>query len=372
MAIKSWDIIGLMSGSSLDGVDIANCHFEVEDDPEFKILSWEITAGDIFPFSAKILYKLKNVSDYNGLKLTEFDRELGSVFGEMIKSFCEKHQICPDYIASHGHTVYHYPSFGYTLQIGHPANIAATTGLPVIGDFRSMDVALGGQGAPFAPIVDYYLFKDYQVLINLGGIVNICFLKENNKVVAFDVCPGNQALNYIALQNGLSYDYDGKYARSGTIQIDLYSKLGKWPFFALPFPKSLDNSDIKKSFLPILDEEMGNMEDKLYTLVLLISTLIKQAFNSMDVTKNPNVLITGGGAFNNYLVEEIKKQLDNTIVVVPEGILVNFKEALLMGLMGLLRIYHLNNVLCSVTGSKMDHCAGAIYPGTIKSKNEIN
>ncbi len=359
-----------MSGSSLDGVDLANCQFVVQNEPEFEIINWEITVADIIPFPVEILQKLENVTKFNGLKLTEFDHELGSVFGEMILKFCEKHQLKPDVIASHGHTVYHYPKKRLTLQIGHPSNIAAITGYPVIGDFRSIDVALGGQGAPFAPIVDLYLFSQYQALINLGGIVNISFIKENKKLIAFDVCPGNQILDYLSKQKGFAFDIKGEFARNGRIESLLLKQLTNWPYFKLPIPKSLDNTEIRKTFLTLINNSNGTIEDKLHTMTLLIAFMIKKSFDSVNLTKNQKVLITGGGAFNDYLVEQIKKELVGKDIVIPEPMIVNFKEALLMGLMGLLRIYNKNNVLCSVTGSSMDHCTGAIYPGKLKIPNE--
>ena len=372
MAIKSWNIIGLMSGSSLDGVDIANCHFLIEDNPEFRIINWEITKGEIFPFLPKTLDILNNVTNLNALELIEFDRELGSCFGEMVNAFCLKYNIIPDCIASHGHTVYHYPSKGYTLQIGHPANIAATTDYPVIGDFRSMDVALGGQGAPFAPIADLLLFNKYDALINIGGIVNLCFIKNDNQLIAYDLCPGNQVLDYLARLNGMPYDSKGQQARKGKLHPELYNKLAEWPYFKLPFPKSLDNSEIVTTFLPLLNSFEGSVEDKLHTMVLLIGVLVKQAFDSSGTNNQSKVLISGGGAFNDFLIEVIKNQLAGVEVVVPEEKIVNFKEALLMALMGLLRIYNQNNVLSLVTGSRLDHCAGAIYPGRLKLLNEHN
>lgn len=371
MPVKRWNIIGLMSGSSMDGVDIANCCFEIQQEPKFEILSWYISAAETINYSSSQLKKLKNVTNLNSIQLIEFDRELGLVFGKMVKSFCEKHNIIPDFVASHGHTVFHLPSKGFSLQIGHPANIAAESGFTVIGDFRSTDIALGGQGAPFAPIADLYLFKQFEVFINLGGIVNISFIQEDNPIIAFDICPGNQVLDYLARTKGYEYDAEGGIASKGVKDEKLFKKLEDWPYFDFPVPKSLDNSDIKNSFLPIVNQSKGTIEDKMHTMVSLIAFLIGKAIKTNCLSKNPNILITGGGGHNIFLIKKIKEQQVDANVVVPEALLVNFKEALLIALMGLLRIYHINNVLSSVTGSKEDHCAGAIYRGPSKVANEI-
>lgn len=367
MSIKIWNIIGLMSGSSLDGVDIANCNFTV-DEKDFGITKWEITHFKTFPYTSSILQQLKDAIHFNGKDLIEFDRNLGKIFGDMINEFCEENKIEPDLISSHGHTLFHNPEKGFTLQIGHPSSIVASTSYSVIGDFRSTDIALGGQGAPFAPIVDIYLFSNYQIRINLGGIVNLSF-KSQKSEVAYDICPCNQVLNYLAEKLDKVYDEYGNIARAGKLNQSLYESLLNWDYFNKAYPKSLDNTEIQSGFIPIIDSYDIKVEDKMNTMVIVIATLIKNAISLKIPENKMNVLITGGGAHNRFLIEVLQNHLEDYEVIIPENKIVDYKEALLMSLMGLLRIYKKVNVIKEVTGSKVEHSAGAVYLGLKNSMN---
>ena len=367
MKIEKLSVIGLMSGSSLDGVDLAFVSFLYSNEEGFTIHEWKIKHAKTVPYSPEILQKIKEATSYNGLQLTEFDRELGREFGQMILRFCQEKKLKPDVIASHGHTLFHYPEKGFTLQIGHPASIVGETGINVIGDFRSTDIACGGQGAPFAPIVDKYLFSNYHICINLGGIVNL-----TNQItlpqVAYDVCPGNQALNYLAEKMDKSYDDEGNIARSGKLNSELLKKLKAWPYFKKPFPKSLDNNDIKEFFIPILESVDCTVEDKMHTVTRLIVSLIKESLSDIPKKWFPSVLITGGGAHNKFLIEAIKEELSHLNIIIPDKKTIDFKEALLMALMGLLRYNYKVNVLSDITGSNVYQSAGALYMGIKRIK----
>ncbi len=359
-----------MSGSSLDGLDVVHCLFDIVHIPEFKILNWQITHAETITFDDEILKKLNEAVDYSGRNLVQFDHELGKVFGNMTANFIKRNNLSPDFISSHGHTVFHATQLGFTLQIGHPAEIVATTELPVVGDFRSTDIALKGQGAPFAPIVDHWLFSDYDILVNLGGIMNITFLNTPDGVIAYDIGPCNQTLNYLASLTGAEYDKDGTMAAAGKTDDNLLQKLKAWPYFELPIPKSLDNSHIKTNFHNIIDNHTATVQNKLATMTELIAFKLAETVNSNKYDSIPRIMLAGGGAFNNYLVSRMKHYSGDAEMILPDKSVISYKEGLLLALMGLLRIHNIPNVLKSVTGSKTDHIAGAVYQGIKKQIHE--
>lgn len=360
------DITGLMSGSSLDGLDLVNVHFEYKTEPDFKILSWVITHAETAPFDPEFISLLRQGPMMSARELLSLDHKAGRTFGRMVQNFIEKNQIKPDLISSHGHTIFHNPSEGYTLQIGHPAEIVAITGLPVAGDFRNFDIALKGQGAPFAPVVDLYLFSEYDILVNLGGIMNASFMHPDKTLTAFDIAPCNQTLNYLASLAGSPYDDKGKMAATGKIHPELFEALSDWPFFKKGIPKSLDNTEIRHDFHAILDKYAIKLEDKLATAAELIACELRNAVKKYSSASDPTIFLTGGGAFNDFLVNQFSKKLPGAIIIVPDEVLISFKEGLLLALMGLLRITNQVNVLKSVTGSKSDQVAGALYQGIKK------
>ncbi len=366
MKTNHFRIIGLMSGSSLDGVDLVHCEFDIQTKPQFEMLDWSITHAQTIPFDQQTISRIKHAINLSGKDLALLDHDLGRLFGEMVQNFIEINHLDPDFISSHGHTVFHYPTEGFTLQIGHPSEIVAKTGLPVIGDFRSTDIALNGQGAPFAPIVDRYLFSNYDVLVNLGGIMNASFLNDPNNIIAFDIAPCNQTLNHLASALGHAFDNRGRLAAGGTANPSLLSELSYWPFFAKTYPKSLDNTEIQTEFHAIIHRSAISLEDKLATVVELIALKLKEAVETQLAGINPKILLTGGGAFNDFMVHCFRKNIPNATIIIPDEILISFKEGLLMTLMGLLRVSNQVNVMKSVTGGKSDHVAGAIYQGLIK------
>jgi anhydro-N-acetylmuramic acid kinase len=257
-------------------------------------------------------------------------------------------------VSSHGHTIFHQPSRGFTVQIGSGPAIAAACRLPVVYDFRSLDVALGGQGAPLVPAGDRLLFPEYDYCLNLGGIANISF-EKNNERIAFDICACNIVLNYFASKKGLSFDKGGELARKGTVNDSLLKALNSLEYYTSPIPKSLGREDIEKHVFPLIKNHNLTAENNLATFT---SHIAEQIGKTID-RSHGKLLITGGGAFNSFLVEKISEQV-KLRTIVPDNNIVNFKEAIIFGFLGVLRMEKQNNCLKSVTGSIADNCGGAI------------
>lgn len=342
--------IGLMSGTSLDGLDICLSEYRFPE-PGFKIL-----LAETFPYSFELKQKLKNSISLSGEELCRLDMEYGHFLGKMVKEFIKRNQIQnPEFIASHGHTVFHNPKEGYTVQIGNGTAIFAETGIKTIYDFRTRDVALGGQGAPLVPIGDELLFGEYDACLNLGGFSNISF-NRNGKRIAFDICPVNIVLNRLSEKLGKSYDKDGEIAKSGTVDSELLKKLDRLEFYRIQPPKSLGIEWCQQYIFPTLEESGLFIEDRISTFGFHISNQISKVLNHYQIK---NVLITGGGAFNSYLIESIGSKT-NTELILPENEIIEYKESLIFGWLGLLRLKGKINILSSVTGASKDHSSGLI------------
>jgi anhydro-N-acetylmuramic acid kinase len=349
------NIIGVMSGTSLDGLDIALCEFNLEDE---QVQSFEIHEAITISYTESQKESLK-LMQASALDLVKADFAFGKLIGESVKAFVDSRGLYVDFIASHGHTVFHQPHLGFTSQIGNGAAISAACGLPVVSDFRSMDVAMSGEGAPLVPIGDLLLFDQYKYCLNLGGIANIS-VKESGHIYAFDVCPANMPLNMLVNEIDLQYDKDGKLAKSGSINQDLLEKLNALDFYAKTPPKSLGKEWVDTVFMPIITSSNCSLEDMLATIcehiALKISELVSE---SNEISK---MLVTGGGAFNSFLIERIQGKLNQSCeVVVPDTQLIGFKEALIFAFLGLLRIQNKPNALQSVTGAANDNIGGALY-----------
>lgn len=365
--MTTYRVIGLMSGSSLDGLDIADCQFMVNEAHE--IQSWEILRGETLAYSQTWQDRLKNLPQASGLALAQADVAFGELIGTMTKSFMDQYQIKPDFIASHGHTVFHYPEQKLTLQIGDGAAIAAATGSRVLCDFRTQDIALGGQGAPLAPTADLYLFGEYDCCLNLGGIANIS-VQTPKGYVAFDICGANQILNALVEPLGLAFDDEGRMAAKGQLLPDLWDQAYQLDFFSQAYPKSLGNDWVQAQQVQAFMEHEGKVEDKLHTATKLIAQLIADHIQQVRVREQLDqstisLLITGGGAFNSFLVECIQSACGPTVdIQIPSPTVIGFKEALLMALMGVLRIRQQSNCLATVTGALHDSINGALYEAT--------
>ena len=362
-----------MSGSSLDGLDIAYCHFSINENgkaDKLQIEDWKVEVAETVPFSEKWKERLMGLPTQNALIFSKTHAYFGHYMGELVNDFIQKHQLNPDFIASHGHTIFHYPENRLTVQIGDGAAMAAVTGYPVISNFRTQDIAIDGEGAPLAPLADHYLFSGYDFYLNLGGIANIaCNLGD--RFVAFDVGAANQVLNVLAQQLGKEYDENGEIAASGTINQDLFKLVNDIPFFKEGYPKSLDNQWVQNNIVPKYMIFPCSLEDKLTTaceqVAYQISTSISTILQKENIKKeNFRMFVTGGGALNSFLMECIQKhcaKIANVEIILPPKQIIEFKEAALMALLGVLRIENKPNCLQSVTGASRDTIGGAIYQG---------
>jgi anhydro-N-acetylmuramic acid kinase len=297
-----------------------------------------------------------------GAELVRTDHLYGRYLGELVRDFIRDNDLQPSFVASHGHTIFHEPAQHLTLQIGHGAYLAAAAGTPVVCDFRTLDIALGGQGAPLVPIGDRLLFKDYDFCLNLGGIANISFETSQGRL-AYDIGACNMLLNTLANQKGLEYDANGELARQGNLSPDLLSQLNRPAFFQAPYPKSLGKEWVDQHSLATLLAADLPVEDKLHTacrhIAYQIGQAVRQAAGAGDQQK---LLLTGGGAHNQFLVELIRQELPPRVAaVVPESQLINFKEALIFAFLGLLRWQQTPNCLQQVTGARHDNIGGAVY-----------
>jgi anhydro-N-acetylmuramic acid kinase len=343
-----------MSGTSLDGVDLAACQFD------FTSGKWNysILHAETIPYPSTWKKRLIEVVEWPATRVYETDAALGKYFGQLIREFLSRWDLNADLIASHGHTLFHRPDLGFTTQIGSGASIAAETGLDTLCDFRSKDVALGGQGAPLVPLGDRLLFGEYTACLNLGGIANISY-ESNNRRVAYDICPVNMALNAVAQQLGLDFDPEGSHARSGIVDFELLQRLNNLDYYRQSGPKSLGREWYEKEFLPLM-EMCSKPVDLLRTLSEHIAEMIAGEMNKIE--KKGSLLTTGGGALNAFLLERIRA-LSGWSVIVPDKKLVEFKEALVFAFLGNLYMEDRNNVLSSSTGSVRDHVGGGLYKG---------
>jgi anhydro-N-acetylmuramic acid kinase len=358
-----YKVIGLMSGSSLDGLDIAH----VQLDEVRGQWSYEILHAECLPYSDKWISALQHAMDVNVNEFLLLHTAYGRYLGEQINNFIDKYELSHQvhFIASHGHTVFHEPQNGTTCQVGDGAAIAAITGLPVISDLRAMDVALGGQGAPIVPIGDKLLFSGYDYLLNIGGIANITVPKDGS-LLAFDVCPANQILNSLASREGDLMDEGGAMAAQGNLLADILDELNEGDYYQQQPPKSLSNEAARDLVFPKLLQSQHSVYDMLHTVTVHIAEQVALAVMQYPHGRDSaNLLVTGGGAFNTFLVAQLQRLLTpyNVTVVVPDAAVVKYKEALVMALIGTLRWREEENVLSSVTGASRDSVGGALWLG---------
>ncbi len=349
--MKTQYSIGLMSGTSLDGVDLVYTKISFDTQYNFKIIH-----SETIPYPKYWEEELKKAFYYSKDKLSDLDKSYGIYLAELINTFIIKNNIKTiDFIASHGHTIHHKPEEGYTLQIGNGQIIASKTGVKTICDFRSQDVALGGQGAPLVPIGDKLLFPTYTYCLNLGGFANISFDNAKNERIAFDICPTNIVLNHYTEQLGFAYDDKGEMAQSGTVNKALLDELNELPFYKVEKPKSLGFEYVEETILPLINTFKLAINDILATYVAHIAVQI-----GSKLTKQGNVLVTGGGTFNTYLMKNIQAQTALTIEV-PNKIIIDYKEALIFAFLGFLRNENQVNCLKTVTGATKDHSSGMVF-----------
>ncbi len=341
-----------MSGTSLDGIDLAYVEFLFDGQWQYRFLECETVPYDLYWQEL-----LKNLVDLSPESLSEIDVSYTRYLSEIIRSFMAKHTIAHiDAICSHGHTALHQPQNRLTYQIGNRPESAKHIGQKVVCDFRSQDVALGGQGAPLVPIGDRLLFGNYDFCLNLGGFANISTEKDGKRI-AFDICPVNIVLNHYANKLGKPYDENGRYASQGTVNEHLLERLNTLPFYRKTPPKSLGLEWVREEVFPILEQSGLSAEDVLATFTRHIALQVRDVVGLLPGTK---VLVTGGGAYNAHLLQSFR-DLTACMFVVPSSQLVEFKEAMVFGFLGVLRLRGETNCLKSVTGASIDHCSGKIY-----------
>ncbi|MFL1896860.1 anhydro-N-acetylmuramic acid kinase [Aquimarina sp. 2-A2] len=354
--IKEYRVIGLMSGTSLDGLDIAYCNFKLENGR----WSYQILETDSINYTPDFKAQLKNAIYLQSHALIALHNTFGSWMGTQVADFIKKHELVVDFIASHGHTVLHQPDIGITYQIGSGQHLANSSGQKVICDFRTNDVYYGGQGAPLVPIGDELLFSEYDYCLNLGGISNIS-LKQNNIRIAYDIAPVNMLLNHICNSINLDYDDEGKLGRSGQLNTALLQHLNSLDYYSQSIPKSLGYEWFASQILPVLDHHPDTTENLLYTSVHHIAQQLAKAIHSHKLS-NATILATGGGAKNIYFIEVLRQKLgDQFTIVCPEEELIDHKESLIFAFMGVLKERNEINCLSAVTGARKDSSSGVIF-----------
>lgn len=347
---NKYTVIGVMSGTSLDGIDICKCHFY-----KHKNWTYKIEYGVTIKYSKKWIKTLNSLNSRDEKFIKKINIEYGELIGNEINKFIKDNNCDIDFIASHGHTIFHQPEKKITLQIGDGQTIANTTNLTTISNFRKLDVELNGQGAPLVPIGDLFLFKEYKYCLNLGGFSNLS-IKKDNRIIAYDICPVNIILNYLSNKINLDYDKDGKIGKRGNVNLDLFHKLNKIDFYKKPYPKSLSREWLEKEILNLNELKHLEIKDLLATFYEHIGYQVGEKL------KDNSVYISGGGAKNKFLINRIKKYSKSKIIIADQ-LNLDFKEAIIFGFLGVLKNRNEINCLKDVTGADRDSCSGEIcYP----------
>ena len=347
---NSINIVGLMSGTSVDGLDICYVSFDNHDPSKYEIIDCETVNYD-----DNLKIKLKNIIKLDNNQIKQIDDEFGEFIGLSVIKFINKNKLHkPDLISSHGHTVFHEPEFNKTLQIGNGEIINKITKIKTVNNFREQDIQLGGQGAPLVPIGDKLLFYDYKYCLNLGGFTNIS-VKDSRTIFAYDICPLNTVLNHYANKLGYEFDLGGKLSKKGVINIDLFNELNDLDYYKKSYPKSLGLEFVIENIFPITEKYKIKEVDILATYIKHASFQIKR-----NIDDGSKVLLTGGGTYNNNLIKALNH--DSKInFIVPDKTIINYKESLIFALLGYLKINGKVNCLRSVTGASNDHSSGDIY-----------
>ena len=339
-----------MSGTSIDGLDLVYVHFEKKRKWIYKVEN-SIT----YRYSKEWFQKLKTSVSLSNSDLLGLDQDFTLLLSKQILRFINEFSIKDvDAISSHGHTVFHDPKNNFSYQIGNLPRISKQIGHKVVCNFREQDVKLGGQGAPLVPVGEKYLFSEYDSCINLGGFANIS-KNLDEKLIAYDICPVNTILNYLSNKINLDFDKDGEISKNGELIEDLYVKLNKLDYYNNNHPKSLGIEWVNSTIIPLLDQYPNQVVDLLHTYNYHIAEQV-----SKNIINEKNILVTGGGAKNKFLIDLINRKL-NKNVVIPNNTLIDYKEAIIFGFLGVLKILDINNCYSSVTGSSRDHCSGDIF-----------
>jgi len=336
----------------MDGLDLALVRFEHDGKWSFHVLGTGTT-----PFSAELLQTIEKAFSGNAFDLAFAHKTIGKAFGKMALDLLSVSSEKADLISSHGHTIFHQPELSMTFQAGSGAEIAAITGIDTVCDLRTTDISLGGQGAPLVPVGEKALFPDHNLFLNLGGIANISIHGEKTR--AFDICHCNMILNTLAVEVNKPFDENGDLARSGNIDQHLHDRLSQSMTVHEKGPHSIGREHFEGSLASLLEDIHLSTEDKLRTSVEVIATCIAEALNGQ---KGSTVMVTGGGAYNAFLIERIR-EISKATLFIPESTIVEFKEAIIFAFLGLLRSLNKPNCFKDVTGAKADNIGGAIYSG---------
>ena len=352
------EIIGLMSGTSLDGLDIAHVQFGIESND----ISYTIQSCVTIPYDSDILDGLSTIHSMELSEVQQLDKKIGLFYSAKVNAFIAENKIDKkniEAIASHGQTILHQPENGFTYQIGCGSTLAYHTGIPVINDFRSLDVISGGQGAPLVPLGDFDLFRDQaESYLNIGGFCNISF-KRNEIITVFDICPGNIPLNYFAQKLNKAFDRNGELAKSGNLNALLLEQLNSLPYYNLDYPKSLGTEWINSEFYPICNQDVSP-QDYLHTISAHIG---EQIASTLEKYELKTVFVTGGGAKNGFLIEQIRSRYSGKIIL-PDTKIIDFKEAIIFAYLGLRYVLNQSNNVPSVTGAEQELCTGVYHkPG---------
>ena len=349
--MKNYNVIGVMSGTSLDGVDIVYVNFIQNESWSFEIIN-----SKTYEYEDSTVDMLSDISRKSLEEIKEIDIVYSKKLAKIINEFIDEFSINKiDFVSSHGHTAIHDPSNLITYQMGNLSTLSSEINQKVICDFRVQDVKLGGEGAPLVPVGEKYLFHEYDSFINLGGFANISNHKGES-LIAYDICPVNIVLNNLSKKIGKDFDDKGSIASSGKLIINLYEELEKLEYYQSSPPKSLGIEWVDEYIFPLINKYFDYpTEDLLNTLSNHIANQISN--NLKDIDK---VLVTGGGAYNDYLIDIIRSKTDSEIII-PSKNIIEFKEALIFGFLGVLRYLNINNCYSSVTGASKDHCSGKIF-----------
>jgi anhydro-N-acetylmuramic acid kinase len=352
MVKEEYSVVGMMSGTSLDGMDLILCRFRKSGND----WHYEIIRSVTLPYPEEWRRKLTEAARLDAGAFLLLHQEYGRYIGNQVRHFLAGPTWKADLIASHGHTIFHQPEKGFTFQLGSGAALAATCKTDTVSDFRTLDVALGGQGAPLVPVGDALLFNSYDFCLNLGGFANISNQHQGRRI-ACDICPVNMVANHLAQSRGMEFDRDGRLGKNGKILPDLVEELNGLEFYQKPAPKSLGREWVEDIFLPVIQRSGASAEDALCSLYEHIAVQISRYTRAYP---DGTILVTGGGAFNTFLMERIRRK-SKAVLVIPDEQLVKFKEALIFAFLGLLRYRHEINCLASVTGAGMDSFSGVVH-----------
>ena len=345
--------IGLMSGTSTDGLDIIAVTFE----NKFNKIQYTIHESCTIEYNEFWKSRLLNAVNLSAPELRKLDIEFGNWMADQVNEFKLNKNWDADFIASHGHTIFHQPENGFTLQIGDGASLAARTGITSICDFRQGDITIGGQGAPLVPKGDELLFNEYTYCLNLGGFANVSY-EENGKRIAFDISALNVVLNELSRRLGHEYDNAGEIASKGKVIPSLLERLNALKYYQQAAPKSLGTEWVKSTIDPILNEYSN--EDVPDLLATMGNHFAQQIGNQLQMEGKS--LVTGGGAKNTWLINQIKRFSVSTLEV-PTTNLIDNKESLIFALLGYLRLLGIPNTISTVTGAQRNISAGAVYLG---------